>query len=388
MLQSIIVYTLTGLILYALGRNLALRDARMQRTFHHPASFWCTEIWLSILVFAIVAGLRYNVGVDHLVYLQFYEDMAKQGWITRETLELGFLFIMKVFTELNLHFFFFFAFLAAVQLFFVYYAFRNKKYLLPYIGLFIMLGPFFLNWMNGIRQCLAMCIFVFLVEFIEKRKLIPYTIGILVAFSLHKSAIMLFPLYFILWKPFKWGQNRTITFILLFLAITIGLTPTWLSLINKLEGFLSFMGYDYYSENIQRITEEANRSVSWGPSRLGDLFITLFILWYYPKMKQYYAHDKQLPYYFILFFFGACSYNLFINTSHIFLRPAMYFTIFKLPLTAYLLVYLKKKHFKLSYSLLAVIAYTYIYFEIYKASLIPNWFEDFTTYKFFFNYIA
>lgn len=66
----------------------------------------------------------------------------------------------------------------------------------------------------------------------------------------------------------------------------------------------------------------------------------------------------------------------------------MYFTIFKLPLTAYLLVYLKKKHFKLSYSLLAVIAYTYIYFEIYKASLIPNWFEDFTTYKFFFNYIA
>ena len=385
MLQSIIVYTLTGLILYALGRNLALRDARMQRTFHHPTSFWSPEVWLSILVFAIVAGLRYNVGVDHLMYLQFYEDMTKKGWVTRETLEPGFLFIMNIFTELNLHFFFYFAFLAAVQLIFVYYAFRHKKYLLPYIGLFIMLGPFFLTWMNGIRQCMVQCIFIFLVEFIQKRKLIPYTIGILVTFSLHKSAIMLFPLYFILWKPFKWGQNRTITLILLFLAITIGLTPTWLSLINKFEGFLSFIGYDYYSENIQQITEEANRSVSWGPSRLGDLFTTLFILWYYPEMKQYYAYDKQLPYYFILSFIGACLYNLFINTSHIFLRPVMYFTVFQLPLTAYLLIYLRTKKKTISFTILALVAFSYIYFVIYKSSLIINSWEDFSSYKFFFN---
>ena len=385
MLQSIIVYTLTGFILYALGRNLALRDARFQRMYHHPTTFWSPEICLSIIVFSIIAGLRYNVGVDHLMYLQFYEDMAKQGWVTRETLEPGFLSIMKVCTELNLHFFFFFAFLAAVQLFFVYYAFRHKKYLLPYIGLFIMLGPFFLNWMNGIRQCLAMCIFVFLVEFIQKRKLIPYTIGILIAFTLHKSAIMLFPLYFILWKPFKWGQNRTITFIIIAFAIAIGLTPTWLSLINKLEGFLSFMGYDYYSENIQQITEESKRSVSWGPSRLSDLFITLFILWYYPKLKQYYAHDKQLPHYFILFFIGACSYNLFINTSHIFLRPVMYFTIFQLPLTAYLLFYLRTKKKTISFAILAFVAFSYIYFVIYKSSLINNSWEDFSSYKFFFN---
>lgn len=386
MLQSIIVYTLTGLILYALGRNLALRDARMQRTFHHPTSFWSPEVWLSILVFAIVAGLRYNVGVDHLMYLQFYEDMAKQGWITRETLEPGFLFIIKIFTELNLHFFFFFAFLAAIQLFFVYYAFRYKKYLLPYIGLFIMLGPFFLNWMNGIRQCIVMCFFIFAIEFIQQRKLLLYIISIILASLIHKSAYLLIPIYFLLWKPFKWGQNRTITLIILALAIAIGSTPTWLSLINKLESFLAFIGYDYYSENIQRITEEAHRSVSWGPSRLGNLFITLFILWYYPNTKKYYVYDKQLPYYFILFFIGACLYNLFVNTSHIFLRPIEYLTIFKLPLTAYLLIYLQKSNQKLSFYLLAMIAFTYIYFEIYKASLITNPFEDFTSYKFFFNY--
>lgn len=386
MLQSIIVYTLTGLTLYALGRNLALRDARMQRTFHHPTSFWSPEVWLSILVFATVAGLRYNVGVDHLMYLQFYEDMAKQGWITRETLEPGFLFIMKVFTNLNLHFFFYFAFLAAVQLFFVYYAFRHKKYLLPYIGLFIMLGPFFLNWMNGIRQCIVMCFFIFAVEFIQQRKLLLYIISIILASLIHKSAYLLIPFYFLLWKPFNIGKNKYLSLGILFCAIIIGLTPTWLNISSQITSLLQLMGYDFYAENLQTIAEEESRVLAWGPSRLGDLIITILIFWLYPKMKIFYRNDKTFPYYFVLFFIGSCLYNLFVNTSHIFLRPIEYLTIFKLPLTAYMLIFCKKTHKKTLFYFLAFIAFSYIYIVIYKSSLIKNPFQDFSSYRFFFNY--
>lgn len=386
MLQSIIVYTLTGLILYALGRNLALRDARFQRMYHHPTSFWSTEIWLSILVFAIVAGLRYNVGVDHLMYLQFYEDMAKQGWITRETLESGFLFIMKVFTGLNLHFFFFFAFLAAVQLFFIYYAFRYKKYLLPYIGLFIMLGPFFLTWMNGIRQCIVMCFFIFSIEFIQQRKFFHYIISIILASFIHKSAYMLIPIYFLLWKPSYIGENKYLSIGILFCAIVVGQTPTWLNISSHITSLLQLMGYNFYADNLQTIAEEGNKIRAWGPSRLGDLAITIFIFWLYPKMKTFYNQDKILPYYFILFFIGSCLYNLFANTSHIFIRPIEYFTIFKLPLTAYMLVYCKTTHKQTLFKFLAIIAFSYIYFVIYKSSLIQNPHEDFSSYKFFFNY--
>lgn len=386
MLQSIIVYTLTGLILYALGRNLALRDARFQRMYHHPTSFWSPEIWLSILVFAIVAGLRYNVGVDHLMYLQFYEDMAKQGWITRETLESGFLFIMKVFTGLNLHFFFFFAFLAAVQLFFIYYAFRYKKYLLPYIGLFIMLGPFFLTWMNGIRQCIVICIFVYSIEFIQQRKIFLYIGIILLCTLIHQSAYILMPIYF-LWKPFNWGNKKYLSICILLLSTIIGATPTWVSFSNQTTSILQLLGYDFYAENIESLVEEEMRSTAWGPSRIGDFIITILIFWYYPQLKRYFKDDKELQYYFILFLIGSCLYNLFINTSHVLLRPIMYLTIFKLPLTAYLLVYLKRNHLKTAFYFLSIIAFTYIYFEVYKMSLISDPYKDFSSYKFFFNYL-
>ena len=61
----------------------------------------------------------------------------------------------------------------------IYYALKDRKFLLPYVALCIMLNSaFFLNWMNGIRQCVAICAFVFLIKFIVERKLFKYIIGV------------------------------------------------------------------------------------------------------------------------------------------------------------------------------------------------------------------
>lgn len=380
MLQSIIVYTLTGFILHALGRNLALRDARMQRTFHRPTSFWCTEIWLSILVFAIVAGLRYNVGVDHLMYLQFYEDMTKQGWITRETLEPGFSFIMKVFTELNLHFFFFFAFLAAIQITFIYYSFRNNKYILPYIGLFIMLGPYFLDWMNGIRQCIAMCIFVLSIEFIQKRKFILYILTIFGASLIHKSAYILLPFYFIFFKSFSPSKTKTHLLILI-LCIILGNSPTWISSITSLNNFFIFLGYENYVNNFENVLDNL-KEFAWGPRRISVLLINFIIIYLYPQINQFYYNNKNVPLYFNLFFIGVCLYNLLANTSLEFLRPVSYFTIFTLPMSAYTAHYLKIQKSKMFYLLFIILVCSYSYLSVFSTSDPHNtiW------YKFFFDY--
>lgn len=380
MLQSIIVYTLTGFILYALGRNLALRDARMQQTLHHPTSFWCTETWLSILVFATVAGLRYNVGVDHLMYLQFYEDMAKQGWITRETLEPGFLFIMKVFTELNLHFFFFFAFLAAIQLFFIYFALRDQKQVLPYIGLFIMLNSYFLSLMNGIRQYIAICIFVFAIEFIQQRKLIPYICSILLATLIHKSAYILLPLYFIFTKPFIY-TNKKILISLYIISVIIGLTPQWVTKLTEFGDFYNLLGYENYTNSFETKLENLN-SYNVGPRRLSVILFNIIIIIYYPSILKRFKLEDKLPYYFNCFFIGVCMYNLFLNSIVAFIRPVLYFSFFSLIMAAYCALFLKEERkYKCLFFFLLLIC-VYIYISIYTAVAEPN---NSITYKFFFD---
>lgn len=378
MLQSIIVYTLTGLILYALGRNLALRDTRLQRLYNHPTSFWCIETLCTIIVFATIAGLRYNVGVDHLTYLRYYEDMAQKGWITRETLEPGFLFIMKIFTELNLHFFFFFAFLAAIQLFFVYYAFRHKKYLLPYIGLFIMLGPYFLDWMNGIRQCIAMCIFVFSIELIQKKKFVLYILIILCATLIHKSAYILLPFYFIFYKPVSPSKTKIHILILLICAI-VGNSPYWISNITKLSNLFIFLGYENYVDRFD-ITLDNLDGFTWGPRRISVLLIDFLIIYLYPKISQHFKKDKNLPLYFNLFYIGVCIYNLLANTSHEFLRPVSYFTIFTLPMSAYTAYFLKTHQKKILYSLFLIFVCSYAVISVISVTDLNST----ILYKFFF----
>ena len=77
MLLSLIVYIGTALILFALGKHLEIREQRYWLRTHRMLSFWQWEIILSILIFGVIAGARYNTGVDHLSYLRMYESLQR-----------------------------------------------------------------------------------------------------------------------------------------------------------------------------------------------------------------------------------------------------------------------------------------------------------------------
>lgn len=381
MLQSFLVYTITALLLYSLAKNLALRDAYKQRQYNRQVSFWCPEIILSLLIFALVAGMRYNVGVDHLGYLKSYLYLQETGQFRIEH-EIGFNYLSKFFANVGIHFIIFFGFLAFLQIFFIYYALKDRKFLLPYVALNIMLGSYFLDWMNGIRQCIVICAFVFLIKYIVERNFIKYAIAILILSTIHKSAYILIPFYFLFIKDFSF-TNRKICLIILAICVLIGMTPTWSNIMTKAESFLAFLGYDGYAENIEQISENS-RQVAWGPSRIGIFLTDVLIIWFYPKMKEYFKDDKYLSAYFLIFLIGTFTYNLFVNTSHIFLRPIGYFTIFRLPLTAYLLYYLKQNHKNAMFIFLALIVFTYIYITIYKSIAMPTDVNKTHLYHFFF----
>ncbi len=74
----------------------------------------------------------------------------------------------------------------------------------------------FMSWeMNGLRQFLAAAILFAAFPLIQKKKYIPFIILVLVLFTVHKSALLVLPLYFAaLGKPFN---KKTITVLALVL---------------------------------------------------------------------------------------------------------------------------------------------------------------------------
>lgn len=384
MLQSFIVYGFTALTLYLLSKNATKREYYLYQSSRKKLSLWNSEHILLLTIFALVVGMRYNVGVDYLTYLEEYLNLQNDRNTIRDSFEPGFLFITKLFAKLGIHYTFYFALWGIMQLGFILYAVKNHKYLIPYICLYIMLGPFFLTWMNGIRQTVICCFFVYISKFIYERKLIKYVICILLASLIHKSAMILLPLYLLGRISPKW-DNKKINFLLLFICIIVGLTPTWFSFTSSIANILSFLDYDAYSDNISYWTEEFS-VMAWGPSRIGLLLVEMSIIWYYPLARKFYQYDKALDYYFIFFFIGVLAYNLFANTSYIFIRPIMYFQIFEIPLFAYIIYFLKVTKRIFPKFIISLIAYTYIFIEIIKVGYFFYTPDEKSLYKFFFNY--
>ena len=380
MLVSIMVYGLTAMVLYVLAHDMAQKDRRALRVKGVHAPMWTSSFVISILVFAMVAGMRYNTGVDHLSYLDHYMHGGD------DTDELGFYWITRVLYSLDLHFFFYFAFWAALQIIFIYYGCKYKRELLPYVALSIMLGPYFLNWMNGIRQTLVECFFVAVTAYYCNNKslksLIWSIVLVLLASFIHRSAVVLVALLLLAMIniPLK---NRLINIGVVVACLVIGSTPYWINMNSTdISEILSLMGYDHYSMIYEDMVEMADfKETAFGPLRLMTLFVDLAIIWFYPKIREMYVDDKALGVFFVFFFFGVCAYNFFANTNILFLRPVGYLTIFRLPMTAYLLCYLKRAN-KSWFAIMCLFVFTYALVEVLKSGILGV--KETNLYHFFF----
>lgn len=381
MLQSIIVYSLMGFSLFGLGQVAAKRE-QIYIAKNKNLPFFTWEILFSLLIFAFFSGIRWNVGVDHLSYLSYYNELLnKRQFLSRE-MEPGFLFISKIFASLNIHFTFYFAFWAFLQLFFIYYAFKDERYLIPYLGIIIIFGGQYLDWMNGMRQALAATIFVFSTQYIYNRSFPKYLIAIFLASLFHKSAIILLIFYFIPNKDYF--KNRLWTLSALLICILIGLNPYWFSVTDYLKNILSFLGYE--NLNIEYAIEVYRRTMAFGPRRILTLLLNILIIWHSPEMKNYYKNTRFLLFY-NLTIIGILYYSLFANVGNLFLRPTYYFTIFQAISIAYLLHYLKTRSIdgvSFKYLVVLFLSISYLFFSLVaehgKGDL------DFVTYRFYWDY--
>lgn len=158
----------------------------------------CIFICGAVLIF--VAGFRYKVGTDYWEYMNGYE-YRRDNWIqyVREFDEPGISVLAKFgsFFKDSFATMFFLAALITIGLI----MWTIKKYstnLLFSVVLYVFIGCWH-GCFNGVRQFLAMAIIFAGHRFLYEKKIWKYAIVVFIAMCFHKTAIIMFPIYF-LWN--------------------------------------------------------------------------------------------------------------------------------------------------------------------------------------------
>lgn len=283
--------------------------------------------------------MRYDVGADHLGYLHGYLDKIHVG----KNEPLFFLFA-EIGWRLNWHYVLYFGVIAFTQALFFFYAFNNERYIYPFLVFFLFTNGEWGFWMNGIRQALAMCIWIFSIKYIEDKKLWKYLIWCVVATLIHKSAIVLIVFYPILRNGRDYFKSIPLQLILLGSAFI--LKEVFYVVFSYIEPLINtytnILGSDMYSGyNTEVLMESFRKSDGTGLVYLFRIILNVIIILYSKRLKLYY-NSKRFNIIYFFFFFGLLTMYVFPVGFISITRPFRYFYIFPSIMYAFFLYYLFK----------------------------------------------
>ena len=129
--------------------NKVNQEGRVERNRLYQAI-----VFSIILVYVVIVGFRYNVGVDYKNYLGWYNIYFRTGKYPVKDMDSSFLFINYVVKELNIHFSFIFCFLAYILIYAILRGVRYMKFLYAFF-FFFFFTIIFNESMNVMRQIAA-----------------------------------------------------------------------------------------------------------------------------------------------------------------------------------------------------------------------------------------
>lgn len=201
-------------------------------------------LFISTIILAVTAGIRYFTGNDYISYYWYY--ITGQGGFER-----GFKFLNNFGHFLCLDVFqfqIFYAFLTIGLL--AYFLYKNVA---PGIGGFAILYYFSrFYWardLGQIRASLAAVVCLYSIKYIREKRLIPFLIIVAIAGSIHNGAFIFIAAYiFANFCNQKISLNKTILYIILayVVGIFLKLNP---EIIQKLTNNSSYVTSDTYTLN-------------------------------------------------------------------------------------------------------------------------------------------
>ena len=332
--------------------------------------------WIPVLLFTIIFGIRYGVGVDYFAYMDIYENwnIGDLRWATDD---YGFAFICDLCTRLGLSLPIFFSIFSFLQILFIYLAFRERKLVLAYSVLALFFTGIGISGFNNIiRQAVSFCIFVYALTFIEKKQVIYYFLCVLLATLFHLSAVILFPIYFLFNRGQNYFQDNKLQFIILVCCYVV----SWLGIGNLIssyvEYFASFLGYDGYF--MTHFVDAKGRSAF----DIVVFFVNLLLVYYYPKVVGFYE-DRFFKIIYILYFVSTCLGYLFVDIAIVW-RILCYFSYMRFIVYGYYLLFFIKT-IKYSYlNFFCSLFFIFYLFGFYCYSTLYRSYNSCSTYATYF----
>ena len=352
---GVCTYLALGVYMYSLGEcaqngvTLKIKNTRLMDP----------NIFVSILLFSLICGLRYHTGTDCEHYVNQFEHIVKTGINASEYDEPLFTAFTLLVVKLKGGRVLYLALIAFAQLTIFYSAFKTRKYLYPFLGLVLVLGPHFLNFNNGLRQMLVACIFVVAVQqVVDNRRILLFLLLILLGATIHSSSIIL-----ILAIPLIWYNgfvNPQIAYIAVVVSILIANLGILDPILSNADGIMYLIGYDSYAERMDYYVGMDAQITHYGPRRILQILSYFMIIFYSERMNRFYRKDRLFRVSYLLFLIYICLFEMLSLKNLLFTRPLLYLTPFWLIISAYLLFYLRKtgKTFGFWVSLILLCSYS------------------------------
>ena len=290
----------------------------------------------------LVCSLRYEVGRDWENYISYFNNC-----ITYEgDFELGYRLLNKLFYYVAGDFYIMQFIVCGFCCVLTYrYIIKQSEY--PLFSLFLYYTAFFLSLeMAQVRQFIALSIIICGMPYVKKKKIIQWTLIIILAMQFHITALIAFPLYFTTYKQIGWKMAFILCVIALFISF-------WgFSLIKESVNLISQIGL--MPERLRSLSEIYLNSKIFGQraefgSGLGYLaqqgFIIIMLIVYVRSNQHNGSKENyfllnclialiidaagrnlgelfRLAYYYYICGGGLCAYNLLVEGKNIVKRDA------------------------------------------------------------------
>lgn len=370
--QSILVYGIMVWIMTYNAKRVLVRNF-VPKTFKQFITD--KNILVPLLVFSLVAAIRWDVGVDCRSYIFGFYNGDNENAITKG--EILFYGIQDIFKYINLTHIPFFFTIAFIQIAFIYYGIRKRPEVLWFFPLMFVLYGTYWSYMNGVRQSIACSIFIFTTLLLSEKKYIWATIWILIATLFHRSAYTLLILGAIVYLTRKYFINRNIQLIIIAICYAMMGMSIGQGLGDIATEMLGFAGYE---EGTQEHLLDTVFEINFGLRAYMMLLPNIIVVFFSNKIRNFYnsTHFNMM---YNMYFVGLCAWLLFYG-NHGIERISMYLTCFIpviLAYAGYFFYYNKKKSiYKISlYLIIALLSFRTLY-NMYSLS-ISGW--DTMNYK-------
>jgi transmembrane protein EpsG len=326
---------------------------------NHRIIFRC----LAVLIPSIVAGIRYNVGTDYMMYQAGFNAIVTNNTIRSYVdFELGYIFINKIVSLLGGNFYWLMFIMQLATMHYIYKALLNEKDNIDIeLGMFIYMFLYYLISFNLVRQGLALSISIYAITCLNKKNKAVFIFYVLLASLFHKSALICLGILAV--KFIFENRNRRlmkrITFIfILFCVIEREMIGNFVYFIYK---------ESYYASYFTRQTEVSGNILGYFVKNIPFIAYGFFTLKAISDNKQYSLYYNLMTCGYILSLLGYFTETQVQRIAYYF----TYLSILVLPFCAKSISNKYKVLFKISIIFLIISFWLFNFFYKGYSDVVP-----------------